>query len=233
MTDINKANKVKLNKKGKDFIILVDSDKALAFKQGKITDVKEVLAADFIFKNVAKAEKASDSDMKSVFKTKDVYEVATTILKEGNLELTTSQKNQERDELKKRIIAIIARNAVDPRTGLAHPLPRIESAVEEAKVNIQEGKSAEEQVNDVVSQLTTVLPIKFEKRRLEIVIPSNFAGQSFRVLKSYGNVIKNEYLNDGSLKAVVEIPAGIQDEFFSELNKLCHGEVQSKILEKL
>jgi len=231
--DVNKANKVKLNKKGKDFIILVDPDKALQFKQGKIDDIKEVLAAEIIFKNVAKSERASDSDMKSVFKTDDVYEVAETVLKEGRLELTTTQKNAEKEELKKRIIAIIARNAVDPRTGLPHPLPRIESAFEEAKVNVQEGKGAEEQVQDVLSQLSPVLPIKFEKRRVEVVIPANFAGQCFRILKSYGTVLKNEYQNDGSLKAVVEIPAGLQDEFFGELNKLCHGEIGSKILEKM
>jgi len=233
MTDINKASKVKLNRKGKDFIILVDPNKALEFKKGKLKDIREALVADTIFKDVAKAEKASEHDMQNLFKTEDIYQVAEIILKQGKLELTTGQKNKEREELKKRITSIIARNAVDPRTGLPHPLQRIESAMEEAKVNIQEGKEAEEQVNDIVSQLAPVLPIKFEKRRIEIIIPSSFAGQSFRILKNYSDVIKNEYLGDGSLRAVVEIAAGMQDEFFSELNKLCHGQVESKLLEKL
>lgn len=232
MTDINKANRIKLNRKGKDFVILVDPDKALEFKRGKLKDIKEVLAADSVFKNMAKAERAADSDMKNVFKTNDIYQVAEIILKEGRLELTTAQKNKEREEIKKRVVAIIARNAVDPRTGLPHPLKRIEAAFEEAKANLEEGKTAEEQVNDVVSQLSVVLPIKFEKRKLEVIVPAQFAGQSFRILKSYGTMISNEWKNDGSLRAVVEIPAGIQDEFFTELNKLCKGEVISKILEK-
>ena len=230
--DINKASKVKLNRKGKDFFILVDPDKALAFKQGKLKDIKDVLAADFIFKNVAKAEKAAEHDMKNIFKTDDIYEVAGIILKEGNLELTTHQKSEGREEIKKRVTAIIARNAIDPRTGLPHPLQRIESAMEEAKVSIAEGKSAEEQVNDIVEALRPILPIKFEKRKLEIVVPAKFANQSFRILKSFSTVQKSEWMNDGSLKAVVEIPAGMQDEFFAELNKICHGEVGSRILEK-
>lgn len=230
--DINKASKVKLNRKGKDFFILVDPDKALAFKQGKLKDIRDVLAADFIFKNVAKSEKAAEHDMKKIFKTDDIYEVAGIILKEGNFELTTHQKSEGREEIKKRVTAIIARNAIDPRTGLPHPLQRIQSAMEEAKVSIAEGKSAEEQVNDVVEALRPVLPIKFEKRKLEIVVPAKFANQSFRILKSFSTVQKSEWMNDGSLKAVVEIPAGMQDEFFAELNKICHGEVGSKILER-
>ena len=44
-------------------------------------------------------------------------------------------------------------------------------------------------------------------------------------------MIKNEWKNDGSLDAVVEMPAGIVDEFFSKLNNICHGEVNSKIIE--
>jgi len=36
-------------------------------------------------------------------------------------------------------------------------------------------------------------------------------------------------MNDGSWHAVVEIPAGLQNEFFDELNKETHGNIHTKI----
>ena len=99
----------------------------------------------------------------------------------------------------------------------------------EAGVHIDEYKTAEEQVEEVMKKLRVIIPIKFERREIAVKIPPQYAGHSFTVLKKY-KLIKDEWQNDGSLVAVVEIPAGLQDDFFSELNKISHGEVESKII---
>jgi ribosome maturation protein SDO1 len=62
------------------------------------------------------------------------------------------------------------------------------------------------------------------------MITSQFAGQGYGILKNKGNLLKDEWLNDGSLSVVLEIPAGMQEELESELNRLTHGDVQIRIL---
>jgi ribosome maturation protein SDO1 len=49
-------------------------------------------------------------------------------------------------------------------------------------------------------------------------------------VKSFATVKQEQWLNDGSWAAVVEVPAGIQAEFFDKLNELTSGEAQTKVL---
>ena len=59
---------------------------------------------------------------------------------------------------------IIHRNGVDPKTKLPHPIQRLENAFEEAKIKIDERRSAEDQVKEILDKLRPVLPISFEKK---------------------------------------------------------------------
>ena len=45
-------------------------------------------------------------------------------------------------------------------------------------------------------------------------------------------VMKKEEWDRGDLMSLIEIPAGVQDEFYSKLNSLTHGEVKIKLMEK-
>lgn len=229
MVDVDKSVVAKLDKEGSHFEILVDADKALELKKGKSVSIWDVVAVDEVFKDVKKGMKASTNDVERIFGKVPVDEIFLKIIKDGHVPLTAKHMAAEREEKKKKLIAIIHRNGVDPRTGIPHPPQRIEAAFEEAKVKIDETKSAEQQLDDVLKKVKIILPIKFEIREIEVIIPVKYANHSFNILKKY-NTQKEEWLADGSLRAVVEIPAGITDEFFSELNKATHGEVETKVL---
>jgi len=229
MVDIDKAVIARLRKDNKIFEILVDCDKALEFKEGKSISLNYVIAVDDIFKDVKKGDKASEHDLMSVFKINDVLEISKKIIKEGEIQLTAKHAAKEREEKKKRIIDIIRRNAVDAKTGIPHPPQRIESAMEEARVHIDDHKTAEEQVDEVLKKIRAIIPIKFETKEIEVVIPSKFAGQSYHILKKY-KLLKDEWLSNGNLQAIIEIPSGVVDDLFNDLNKVCHGEIESKIL---
>ena len=231
MVDVDKAIVARIRKEGRVFEILVDCDNALAFKEGKAIPLQDVVATDDIFTDVKKGEKASENDMQAVFNTSNPLEVAEKIIKEGDIQLTAEHKEKEREEVRKQIIQLIHRNAVDAQTGLPHPAARIESAMEEAKVQIRENESAEEQMDRVLTALKPIIPIKVEQMEITLTIPAKFAGASMNTLKKY-KLMKNEWQPDGSLLAVIEIPAGIQEEFFDEVNKITHGEVESKIERK-
>lgn len=229
MVDVDRAVIARLRKQGQVFEILVDCDAALEFRRGKSINLGDVVATDEIFKDVKKGDKASTTELQKIFGTMDPDAVAEIIVKEGDVQLTAQHRAEEMEEKKKRIINIIHRNAVDSKTGLPHPAQRIENALREAGFHVDHRKRAEDQVEEALKKLRTIIPIKFERREIAVKIPAGYAGQSYGVLKKY-KMTKDEWGNDGSLLAVVEIPAGIQDEFFNELNKISHGEVESKIL---
>ncbi|MCX6712030.1 MAG: ribosome assembly factor SBDS [Candidatus Woesearchaeota archaeon] len=229
MVDVNKAVIARLKEDGKIFEILVDENKALEYRTGKSVSLSDIIAVDDIFKDVKKGDKASEHDLLSVFKTNDVFKISDEIIKKGDIQLTAQHTAKVREEKRKRIIDLIRRNAIDAKTGLPHPPQRIESAMEEAKVHIDDHKTAEEQVEDVLKKIRVIIPIKFETKEIEVIIPAKFAGQSYHILKKY-KMLKDEWLSNGNLQAIIEIPSGVQDDLFNDLNKICHGEVESKIL---
>ncbi len=224
-------NLARLKAGGENFEVIVNPDRAIAFRAGQ-GDIRDVLLYDRIFADAKKGLAASEHVMKNVFKTIDHIEVAQQIIRKGEIHLTSEYRDSLREEKRKAIINIIHRTAVDPRTGFPHPPNRIEAAIEEARVRFDEHRKAEDQVQDVVKQLMPVLPIKFEVRQVEFHIPAQFAARAYPVLKGFGTLQKDSWQNDGSLIAVVEVPAGLQQDLFSELNRLTHGDVESKVIGK-
>ncbi len=219
----------RLKSGGENFEVIVDPDRAVAFRQGQ-GDIRDVLVYDRVFADARKGLEVSEHVMSNVFKTSDHFEVAKQIIQKGEIQLTAEYRDRLREDKRKAIVNIIHRTAVDPKTGYPHPPNRIEAAMEEAKVRIDENKKAEEQIHDIVKQLMPVLPIKFEIRQVEFHIPAQFASKAYQVLKGFGTLQKDSWQNDGSLMAVVEVPAGMQQDLYSELNKLTHGAVESRVV---
>lgn len=229
MKSVDEAVIARIKKQGENFEVLVDLEKAMDYKHGKV-NLDEVLVADTVFSDAKKGLKASEHEMEKQFGSSDVKSVAEYIIKHGEIQLTSEYKNKLRQEKKQKIINLISRNSINPQNNLPHPPDRIERAIEESKVGIDEYKKAEDQVTDIVKKISSVLPIKLETREVEIIVPSQFAGQSYGMIKNMGKILKDNWLNDGSLNAVIEIPAGLQEELESELNKLTHGDVQIKVI---
>ena len=106
----------------------------------------------------------------------------------------------------------------------------IENAFEEAKVRLDEYKRPEDQVHDVLKQLQSILPIRFEIKDLEIHIPTQYAPKMYGTVANYGVIKKDEWQNDGSWLCVLEIPAGLQNDLIDDLNSKTHGNVQIKVI---
>jgi len=219
----------KYSQDGENFEIIVDSELAYEFLQNKKKDLRNVLAVEEIYKNAKTGERQSEEKIRKIFGTTDVYKVAEVILRKGEVPITTEQRRKMVEEKRKRIIEIISKNSIDPRTNAPHPPQRIERALEEAKVNIDPFKSPEEQVESIVKELSKILPLKFAKAKIEIIIPSSYVPKSFGFLKNFG-IVEQNYQSDGSLRVVVEFPAGMKGEFFEKLNKLTKGEATVKEL---
>jgi ribosome maturation protein SDO1 len=222
-------NLAKIKKNGEHYEIVINPERIVDFK-AKRAEAKEVLMYEKIFTDAKKGYEASPEEMQAAFGTDEVLRVAKLILTEGEIQFTQEYREMKRKEKLNRIIEIIARNAIDAKTGLPHPRTRIENAMAEAKVRIDDMKDAEEQVDDVVHLLKPIIPIKFAMKEIQIKISGNYAGKGHSTVARFGKILQEDWLNDGSWLAVVEIPAGIQNEFFDAVNKLTHGTVESSIL---
>ena len=154
------------------------------------------------------------------------------ILKKGEIQITAEHRNKLREEKRKQIVNFIHRNAVDAKTGHPHPPQRIEAVLEQAKVKIDEFHSVDAQVQEILPKIRPLIAIKLEMRELSVLVPTKYAHAVFAHMKRVASSVKEQWQKDGSLKAVVEIPAGIQEEVESEWNKLSKGEVDITILHK-
>ncbi|MEM2282682.1 MAG: ribosome assembly factor SBDS [Candidatus Hadarchaeales archaeon] len=213
---------------GASFEILVDPELALALKQGKQVNIREMLAVERIFKDARKGEEVPRKSLEEVFQTTDVLKVAEEIVKRGQVQLTTEMRRRMREEKLRQIVSLISKRAVNPQTGTPHPPSRIEAALEQAKVKIDEFKSAEEQLPAILRSLSSVLPISVEMRRIEIKVPAQHAAKAYGALKAY-KPCREEWLQDGSLRVEIEIPAALQAEFFEKVNQLTKGEAQVRV----
>jgi len=115
---------------------------------------------------------------------------------------------------------------------LPHPPQRIRDCIEQCKYNVDEFKAVDVQVQEIVGKLRELLPIRFETRELEITLPSQYTGKGYGILKGYGKMLKEDWLPNGDLKFILELPAGMQEDLESVMNGLTKGSVEFKILNK-
>ncbi len=224
-------NLARLKKAGHVFEVLIDPDKIIGFKTNKL-GVSDVLLIEKIFSDAKKGIEPPADIIKEAFNTTDVMKVASVILEAGEIQFTQEYRELKRKEKLNKIIDIIARNSLDPRTGLPHPRTRIESAMHEAKIRIDDLKSAEDQIKDIVHKLKPILPIKIGVKQIQVKILPKYAGKAYPAVKNLGKILNESWQNDGSWLALVEIPAGMQNEFFDAINKITQGTVESRIIKE-
>jgi ribosome maturation protein SDO1 len=218
-----------LNVKGQRFEILVRPDEAFRFKEGENVSIDDILWTDTVYRDVRKGLKASPEALRKAFGTDDVSKIAEKILREGEIQLTEEQRRKMLEAKRRKIIAYIARNAVDPKTGKPIPESRIEAAMEELRIGIDLYKPAEAQAVEIVKKLARIMPIRLARAVVQARIPPEYSGRIYRELARLGEVKKAEWLNDGSLQVEIEIPAGAQVDVVNTLQKLTRGTAQVNV----
>jgi ribosome maturation protein SDO1 len=233
LISLEKAVIARLIKAGEKFEVLVDPEKAMEVKSGKEIPLEELIASEEVFEDSKKGEKAPAEKINKVFGTNDLSTIVKRIIKEGEVQITTEQRKQMLEEKTKAIATLISKRGVNPQSGLPHPVDRVLRAMEQTKVRIDIDKRVEEQLENVLKGIQTIIPIKFEKIQIAIRIPPSFAGKAANIVRSFGPLLKEEWAHDGSYICLIEIPAGIQQEIYDRLNNLTHGQVEVKIVKKV
>lgn len=228
MVDIEDAIIARFESHGESFEILIDPKVVSHLREGKEVNLFENMVIDEIFKNAHKGTKASEEKLKEVFGTIDPIEVAKIIILKGEIQLTAQQRKEMLEAKRKRIVQEIARNALNPQTGGPHTVARIEMAMEEAKVHIDPFKSVEQQINSVMDKLRPIIPIRFDKIKMAVKLTADEYGKCYEDIVHIGKILKEEWLKNGDWIGVVEMPAGMRDEFFDKINGKTHGDAEFK-----
>ncbi|MCZ6581926.1 MAG: ribosome assembly factor SBDS [Thaumarchaeota archaeon] len=227
MTD--KVTVVRFSIEGEKFEILVKPDPALEYKLGKRKDISSVLVSEEIYSDSSKGTRVSLEKLTKAFKTNDQTIIAEKILQKGELNLTTDQRRRMVTEKRKQIVEFISKNYVDPRSHLPHPPLRVEQALTDARISIDAFKNSDEQVKDIVEKLRSIIPLKSENLLLDILIPAQFAAQSYSVLKSSGTLKKEEWQANGSLKVILEISAAARGGVIDRLGSVTKGSASVEV----
>ncbi|MDR2873814.1 MAG: ribosome assembly factor SBDS [Methanobrevibacter sp.] len=232
MVNIDDAIVARLESFGEKFEILVDPDLAADFRDPDKSDViiEDVLAVEEIFKDVKKGDTASEESMNKIFQTKDKLEVASEILKKGHVQLTAQQKRNLQEGKRLFVINKIAREAINPQTGFPHPAQRIENAMNECKIHIDPFKSVDEQVKQVLKAIRVKIPIRLENVKMAVHLPGDSSGSAYSAIAKFGEILNEEWQDDGSWIAIVQMAGGLQDKFAAQMGKISGGKSETKLI---
>ena len=230
MISLDKAVIARLQKEEDHFEILVDPKTAEQLIEGKEVDILSSLAIDTVFKDSKKGTHAPQESLQKHFGTDDVEMIAKEIILRGEIQLTTEQRHEMQEQKRKRVIDVIVKNAMDPKTKAPHPRQRIELAMDEAGVHIDPFKPVDQQVKIAVDALRPIVPISMEQVRISVKISSQYIGKGYGIARNYGVLEREDWQSDGSWIGIVKIPAGMQTDFYDKLNNVTKGNVETRIL---
>ncbi len=230
MVRLEDAVPARLKTHGATFEVLVDPDGALALRRGEDVKIEDILAVEDVFENASRGDRSAEDDLIKAFETTDVVTIADRIIRKGEISLTAEQRKQIIENKRRQVVEIIARNAINPQTKTPHPPARIDQAIKEAKVNIDPAKSTDELVNIAMKAIRPLIPIRFEEVEVAVKIPPAYAPKAYGDIAAFGKVTREAWQNNGAWIGVVKIPAGMQTDFYSLVNRVSKGEAETKLL---
>tara|TARA_Y100000310_G_scaffold343792_1_gene453051 strand:+ start:4641 stop:5312 length:672 start_codon:yes stop_codon:yes gene_type:complete len=208
----------RVKKGGKNFEILVDLDEALKVKKGE-GNINAAVLTDAVFHNLKGGEHASEGDLKKFFGTSNFIEVAEKIIQGGEVVLPSDYLKGEQDAKYKQVVDFLVKNAVSS-SGTPYTPDKIMKALQEAHVQVK-NKAIDLQMTDIMEQLEKILPIKIEMKKVKITIPAQHTGKAYGIVNEFKE--SEEWLGNGDLVIIVNVPAGLIMDFYDKLNGVTHG----------
>jgi ribosome maturation protein SDO1 len=216
MVSLDDAVLARLEKGGKRYEVLVDSELVDAFQENpESVNIDDLLAIDEVFHDARAGDRPTEEALTSNFDTLDIVKLTQIILERGNIQLTTNQRKAMVESKRQQIIHEIHSNAVDPKTKSPHPRTRIELALEESKFNVDPFKSVDDQVKEAVAMLKPMIPLSFEAARMAFRIPAAGYKDVHQLLRVH--VEKDEWLSNGDWACIIECSAAIKDSLISKV----------------
>lgn len=231
--DLKGKSIVRYEKHGRRYELLVNPEPAWLFVQGEEVEIDDIFEVYVVYENISRGVKATKDDLDVAFEGLTERETAIKILKEGKLQLTIDQRNEILKDKRIEIVGFIHTHCINPRENTPIPKDRIENAILDLGVNISYKDDVKSQALEVIDLLKPVMPIRLESVKLAVKVPPSYTGALYGFLISAGNLVQEEWLADGSLAVVVNIPSGTQADFLEEITSRTKGKSQVKVLERM
>lgn len=145
--------------------------------------------------------------------------IVQKIVKEGEILVTQEHRDEEKDKKMKQIIELIVKSAID-NNGRPYTPEKIKNALEQAHVNIK-NVPIENQIKDIIFELSRIIPIKMEIKKFEVEIPAIHTGQAYGIVNPY--LESERWLDNGNLKANIAVSGAMIFSFIDKLNSVTHG----------
>ena len=215
---------------GNRFEILIDPKAAQSHSEGNEIDWEDAIAADGIWSDSAKGERAPDINVNNTFETTDLIDIYKKILADGTIQLTSLQRKEMVEQKRKQIVAHIVANAMNPQTGGPHPPQRIENAIDEVRYSVDPMETMDKQVEKIIRSIKTLIPISFEKIRVAVKIQAIYVGKCYGQITSLSKIESEEYQKDGSWIGMLEMSAASFVKLEDALGSLTKGTAETKML---
>jgi ribosome maturation protein SDO1 len=215
---------------GSRFEILIDPKAAQSYSEGNGIDWEDAIAADGIWSDSAKGERAPDTIVNNTFETTDLIDIYKKILAEGTIQLTSQQRKEMVEQKRKQIVAHIVANAMNPQTGGPHPPQRIENAINEVRYSVDPIETMDKQVEKIIKLIKTLIPISFEKIRVAVKIQAIHVGKCYGQITNLSKIESEEYQKDGSWIGMLEMSAASFAKLEDTLGSLTKGTAETKML---
>jgi ribosome maturation protein SDO1 len=195
------------------------------YKHGKKDiNFNDLFAMDVVYSDAKKGKEASQETITKEFGTDYFEDVAKKIIINGEVQLTTSQRNEMVERRRKEIIDYIAKNAHDPKQATPIPPQRIINALDTLKYKFNLSRKKEDEINEVLLKLQKVFPISLEKINVCVEVPAKYVGKSQAIIHKY-EIVEEKWMPSGTLFVTLNVPVGIKSTIINDLNNLTHGEV--------
>lgn len=215
----------RITKGSKHFEILVDLEEAMKVRTGDVgANINAAVLTENIFHNLKSGELASKNDLEISFGTSEVIEVALKIIKNGEVVQTTESIREESERKYRQVVDVLSRMIISPE-GRPYTSDRIMKTLREAHVNLK-NKPIDSQINEILDKISKILPISVEKKKIKITISAQYTGRAYGILKEF--LKEEEWMPNGNLEAIVEMPVALVFDFYDKLNNITHGSVLSE-----
>jgi ribosome maturation protein SDO1 len=203
-----------------DFETMVDLDSAMKLKKGQPVNITDVIKDNAIYTDQKKGMKAGKDELMLSFGTTEISKVVERIVKKGDIEVTKEFRDEALENRRKQVVEFLVKNGVNAQNNRPFTPDMIESALKQAGAKI-ENQPVDRQIKNVIESLKKVIPIKLETKKIRIKIPPEHTGKVYGLIQEYKE--KEDWLSNGALEVVLNIPQGILMDFYDKLNSITHG----------
>ena len=229
------------------FDVFMDAQKGVRASE---EDVKKIIVRCMIRELREKGKEVDESTIREIEEKLEEYdenklrEIASIyILKYGTLKLPKYLRDELLEKKERQIVSYLQKYAINPSTKAPYPPEVLNDAIKKllsgekvgdskARIIIDPLRDVEEQLPQIIEALKMVLPIRLEVVSVRVKIPPQYVGQAYSKIESFGKIKESSWGEDGSLEALVEVPAGQFVKFNRELNNITRGNFKMNIVER-